>query len=89
MENSTNKQQLNQADIELKLINLHKAKEQNLKKQLLEERGANNIIKLTKLSQEYREILSEIFETEALINNIDDVPIEIYKYGRWYDLRKE
>lgn len=89
MENSTNKQQLNQADIELKLINLHKAKEQNLKKQLLEERGANNIIKLTKLSQEYREILSEIFETEALINNIDDVPIEIYKYGNWYDLRKE
>ena len=89
MENSTNKQQLNQADIELKLINLHKAKEQNLKKQLLEERGANNIIKLTKLSQEYREILSEIFETEALINNINDVPIEIYKYGRWYDLRKE
>ena len=68
---------------------MHKAKEQNLKKQLLEERGANNIIKLTKLSQEYREILSEIFETEALINNIDDVPIEIYKYGRWYDLRKE
>ena len=89
MENSTNKQQLNQADIELKLINLHKAKEQNLKKQLLEERGANNIIRLTKLSQEYREILSEIFETEALINNINDVPIEIYKYGRWYDLRKE
>ena len=89
MENSTNKQQLNQADIELKLINLHKAKEQNLKKQLLEERGANNIIKLTKLSQEYREILLEIFETEALINNINDVPIEIYKYGRWYDLRKE
>ena len=89
MENSTNKQQLNQADIELKLINLHKAKEQNLEKQLLEERGANNIIKLTKLSQEYREILLEIFETEALINNINDVPIEIYKYGRWYDLRKE
>ena len=89
MENSTNKQQLNQADIELKLINLHKAKEQNLKKQLLEERGANNIIKLTKLSQEYREILTEIFETEALINNIKDVPIDIYNYGRWYDLRKE
>lgn len=89
MENSTNKQQLNQADIELKLINLHTAKQQNLKKQLLEERAANNIIKLTKLSQEYQEILLEIFETEALLKNFNDIPIEIYKYGRWYDLREE